>query len=217
VDITSALSDRPLASLAIGVIEKAILPVVINGSPTHALIVHAVVVLVPLSALAALGLVFVPASRRAFGLVSVGVAFVGCVAIPLSFWSGSALRHRVAPSPLIDHHVALAHQLLVIAAVFGLSLAAFVVVDIVRRSRSGELNQVEAAVVARQPGLLDRPSESGLQLLHRVTAVVLVAMSLLTAFAVVRVGDSGAKAVWHDRLSNQRLSGTTLPRAGGRG
>lgn len=177
------------------------MPVLINGSPTHALIVHAVVVLLPLSVLAALGLVFVPASRRAFGLVTVGIAFVGCVGVPLSFLSGSALRHRVAPSPLIDHHVALAHQLLVIAAVFGLSLAAFVVVDVARRSRIGQLNQVEAAVVARRPVLLARPSRSRLQLLQRVTAVVLVAMSLLTAFAVIRVGDSGAKAVWHDRLS----------------
>jgi hypothetical protein len=177
------------------------LPALINGSPTHALIVHAVVVLLPLSVLAALALVFVPASRRAFGMVSVGVAFVGCVAIPLSFWSGSALRHRVAPSPLIDHHVALAHQLLVIGAVFGLSLAAFVVIDLVRRSRHGQLNQVEAALVARRPAMLDRPSRSRLHLLHRLTAIVLVAMSLLTALAVIRVGDSGAKAVWQDRLS----------------
>jgi hypothetical protein len=177
------------------------LPVLINGSPTHALIVHAVVVLLPLSVFASLGLVFIPASRQAFALATVVIAFIGCVAIPLSFLTGSALRRRVAPSQLIDHHVALAHQLLVIAAVFGLSLAAFVVVDVIRRSRRGQLNQVEAAVVARRPTLLDRPSEGGLQLLHRVTAVVLVAMSLLTALAVVRVGDSGAKAVWHDRLS----------------
>jgi hypothetical protein len=177
------------------------LPALINGSPTHALVVHAVVVLLPLSVLASLGLVFVPASRRAFALATVVIAFIGCIAIPLSFLSGSALRRRVAPSPLIDHHVALAHQLLVIAAVFGLSLAAFVGADLTRRSRRGQLNQVEAAVVARWPKLLDRPSPGALHVLHRATAVVLVAMSLLTAVAVVRVGDSGAKAVWHDRLS----------------
>jgi hypothetical protein len=41
------------------------MPVLINGSPTHALIVHAVVVLLPLSVLAALVLVVIPASRRA--------------------------------------------------------------------------------------------------------------------------------------------------------
>jgi hypothetical protein len=177
------------------------LPALINGSPTHALIVHAVVVLLPLAVLASLGLVFVSASRRAFALLTVVIAFVGCLAIPLSFLSGSALRQRVAPSPLIDHHVALAHQLLVVAAVFGLSLAAFVAVDLVRRARRGQLNQVEAAAVARRPSLLERPSTSAVAAVHRVTAVVLVVMSVLTAVAVVRVGDSGAKAVWHDHLS----------------
>jgi uncharacterized membrane protein len=177
------------------------LPALINGSPTHALIVHVVVVLLPLSVLASLGLVFVPASRRAFALATVVIAFIGCIAIPLSFLTGSALRRRVAPSLLIDHHVALAHQLLVIAAVFGLSLAAFVVTDLLHRSRQGELNQVEAAVMARRRPQADRPSPARLHVLHRVTAVVLVAMSLLTALAVVRVGDSGAKAVWHGRVS----------------
>jgi hypothetical protein len=177
------------------------LPTVINGSPTHALIVHVVVVLLPMSVLASLGLVFVPASRRAFALVTVVIAFVGCIAIPLSFLTGSALRQRVAPSPLIDHHVALAHQLLVIAAVFGLSLAGFVLVDLMGRVGRGELNQVEAAVVARRAGLLDRSSQRNMVNARRVTAVVLVVMSLLTAIAVVRVGDSGAKAAWHGRVS----------------
>jgi hypothetical protein len=177
------------------------LPALINGSPTHALIVHAVVVLLPLSVIASLGLVCVPASRRAFALATVVIAFIGCVAIPLSFLSGSALRRRVAPSLLIDHHVALAHQLLVVAAVFGLSLAGFVVVDLMGRVGRGELNQVEAAVLARRPALVERLSRRNVVRARQVTASVLVVMSVLTAVAVVRVGDSGAKAVWHDRVS----------------
>jgi hypothetical protein len=40
----------------------------------------------------------------------------------------------------------------------------------------------------------------------RVAASVLVVMAALTAVAVVRVGDSGAKAVWHDRVSSPALS-----------
>jgi hypothetical protein len=167
-----------------------------------------------MSVLASLGLVFIPASRRAFALATVVVAFIGCIAIPLSFLTGSALRQRVAPSPLIDHHVALAHQLLVVAAIFGLSLAAFVVVDLARRTRYGELNQVESALIARRPALFGRPSRSHLRLLHKVTAVVLVSMSLLTALAVVRVGDSGAKAVWHGRLSQPGPSARDAPVGG---
>ncbi len=178
------------------------MPALINGSPTHALIVHAVVVLLPLSVLAALMLVLLPATRRAFGLATVALAFVACLAVPLAFLSGSALRRRVPPSPLIDHHVAIAHQLLPVAAVFGLSLAAFVAVDVARRARWGQLNQVETAVLARRPALTRHGSSNTLTVAYRVTATLLVVMSVLTAVAVIRAGDSGAKAVWSNRLTN---------------
>jgi amino acid transporter len=188
------------------------MPATINGSPTHVLIVHAVVVLLPLSVVASLVLVFVPGSRRAFGLLAVLVAFLGCLAVPMAFLSGSALRHRLPPSPLIDHHVALAHQLLPVAAVFGLSLAAFVAVDIVRRGREGQLNQVEHAALSRRPGLLRHGSSRAVRATYRTTAVLLVVMSVLTAVAVVRVGDSGAKAAWSHRLVSSPTEGTGSPR-----
>jgi uncharacterized membrane protein len=177
----------------------------INGSPTHALIVHAVVVLLPLSVLCALLLVFVPSSRRAFGLVSVGVALVGCLAVPLAFLSGGDLRQRVPPSPLISHHVALAHQLPPVAAVFGVVLAAFVYIDLVRRARADELNRVETALLARATGITSWGSPVTMKLLSRATAILLVVMAIATSVAVVRVGDSGAKAVWHGRLSTPQV------------
>jgi hypothetical protein len=176
------------------------MPATINGSPTHVLIVHAVAVLLPLSILAALVLVCVPATRRAFAVVTVGLSFVACVAVPLAFLSGSALRHRLPNSSLIDHHVALAHQLLPVAAVFGLSLAAFVVVDLLRRNRAGDVNRVEAAAFNRLPGVRDYSQRHRLLALHRVTATLLVVTALATGVAVVRAGDSGAKAAWHGRL-----------------
>lgn len=52
------------------------MPAVINGSPTHVLIVHAVVVLPPLCVAASLVLDFVPASRRAVALIALLVTFV---------------------------------------------------------------------------------------------------------------------------------------------
>jgi hypothetical protein len=178
------------------------MPALINGSPTHALIVHAVVVLLPLAVLGALGLVFIPASRRAFGLATVLIGFAACVAVPLAFLSGSALRQRLPPSPLINHHVALAHQLLPVAAVFGLSLAAFVAIDLVRRGARGELNQVESALLRGQLATLRSRSQDSLLAVSRIAAVVLVVMAAVTAVAVVRVGDSGAKAAWHNRLAS---------------
>jgi hypothetical protein len=173
----------------------------INGSPTHVLIVHAVAVLLPLSLLAALMLVFVPATRRAFGLATVGVGFIGCIAVPLAFLSGGKLRGLVPPSPLIDHHVALAHQLLPVAAAFGVVLAGFVLVDVMLRARADRLNVIEGGAVDRFFPRWRTATGSGLAALHRSTAVLLVVISILTGIAVVRAGDSGAKAAWNGRLS----------------
>lgn len=180
------------------------MPATISGSPTHVLIVHAVAVLLPLAILAALALVFIPRCRKAFGLLSVAVAFAGCIAVPLAFLSGRKLRGLVPPSPLINHHVALAHQLLPVAAAFGLAIAAFVLVDVMRRARVGELNVVEAYVVDRMFVGWKRPG-GRLTTAHRVAASLLTVVAILTAIAVVRAGDSGAKAAWHDRIATARL------------
>jgi hypothetical protein len=172
----------------------------INGAPTHVLVVHVVAVLLPMSILAALTLVCVPATRRAFAVVTVAIGFVGCVAVPLAFLSGSALRRRLGPSALISRHVNLAHQLLPVAAAFGLSLAAFVTVDLLRRLRRGDVNRIEEAALLRVPAVRHYSRRHRLLALHRATAVLLVVTALLTGVAVVRAGDSGAQAAWHARL-----------------
>jgi hypothetical protein len=176
------------------------MPATINGSPTHVLIVHVVVVMLPFSILAALVLVCVPATRRAFGLVTVGIGFVGCAAVPLAFLSGKALRRRVADTALINRHVNLAHQLLPVAAVFGLSLAGFVVVDLLRRFRRDDVNRVEAAALLHLPSVRDYSRRHRLLALHRAMATLLVLTSVAAGVAVVRAGDSGAKAAWSGRL-----------------
>jgi zinc transporter ZupT len=176
------------------------MPVTINGAPTHVLIVHAVAVLLPMSVLAALLLVFVPATRRSFAVLTVGLGFAGCIAVPLAFLSGSALRHRLGDTALINRHVSDAHQLLPVAAGFGLSLAAFVVVDLLRRYRHEELNRVELATLVRFPKVRDYSRRHRLLALHRTMAALLVVTALLTAVAVVRAGDSGAQAAWTGRL-----------------
>jgi hypothetical protein len=176
------------------------LPATINGAPTHVLIVHVVAVLLPISILAALALVAIPATRRAFGLVTVAIGFVGCLAVPLAFLSGGSLRHRVVDTALINRHVELAHQLLPVAAVFGLSLAAFVVVDLLRRFRHDELNRVETAALVHLPAVRDYSRRHRLLALYRVTAALLVLTAVATGVAVVRAGDSGAQAAWKGHL-----------------
>jgi hypothetical protein len=112
------------------------------------------------------------------------------------------LRRRVPPSPLIDRHVALAHDLLPLAAAFGLALAVFVAIDLIARAGDGSLNRVEASAATRWPQLLRQGRTRDLRVATRVSAGLLVVLSVLTAIQVVRVGDAGAKAAWSNRVSN---------------
>jgi hypothetical protein len=178
------------------------MPVTIHGSPTHLLIVHVVVVLLPLSVLAALVLVAVPATRRAYSLLTLIVAFIACVAVPFAFRSGSELRARLPRTPLISRHVQLAHQLLPLVAAFGVVLAVFVVLDALRRARNGRLNQLESRVVDAVPSLRGYAETHRLTGAHRTAAALVVVLAVATGVQVYRVGDAGAKAAWAGRLSN---------------
>jgi hypothetical protein len=178
------------------------MPVTIHGSPTHVLIVHVVVVLLPMSVLAALVLVAVPAARRAYSLLTLIVAFIACAAVPFAFRSGSELRARLPRTPLIARHVQLAHQLLPLAAAFGVALVAFVIVDALRRAHAGQLNVFEGRVVDAAPTLRRYAETHRLTGAHRIAAALVVVLAVATGVQVYRVGDAGAKAAWAGRLSN---------------
>ena len=183
------------------------MPVTINGSPTHVLIVHLVVVLLPAAVLGSILLVAVPATRRAFSLFTLIVAFIACVAIPFSFLSGSKLEARLPSSSLIHKHVQLAHQLLPLAALFGVALAVFVVSDLFLRSRSGRLNEVERRLVASRLSASPSARSRRLTTTQRVSAVLVVVLAVLTGIQTYRVGDAGAKAAWANRISPSAGSG----------
>jgi uncharacterized membrane protein len=180
------------------------MPLTINGSPSHVLIVHVVVVLLPVAVLASLVLVLVPKTRRQCGLLTLLVAFIACVAIPFAFLSGSKLEGRLPRTDLIARHVRLAHELLPLAAVFGLALAVFYVVDTVRRRDSGLLNDFELRFLPSGPSRTSRgsgTSHTGLSTAYRISAGVLVVLAVVTGIQVYRVGDAGAKAAWSGRLA----------------
>lgn len=148
----------------------------INGIPLHPLVVHAVVVLLPLAILGTIAIVVKPAWRRSYGPLVVGVAAAAVVLCPVATSSGESLEQHVG-NP--GEHAALGDQL-VWFAIPVLALAA-VLVWLDRRSPD------------RRPG----PS----WLLSAVSVLAVVA-SLACAVQVYRVGDSGARAAWQDRVAS---------------
>ena len=148
----------------------------INGLPVHPLVVHAVVVLLPLSVVGTFAIVLRPSWRQVYGPLVLACAAAGTALTPVATSSGEALEERVGDP---GQHAEMGDQLLWFAVPLLLLVAALVLFE-------------------RRP-----PSSS------RVltgTAVLALVAAVACGVQVYRVGDSGAKAAWEDRIasSNQR-------------
>jgi hypothetical protein len=84
----------------------------LGGLPAHVLLVHAVVVLVPLSALLVLLVGVWPAARRRWAVPAAVLAVVAAIAVPLATESGEWLEHRVESTALLRTHTALGDTML---------------------------------------------------------------------------------------------------------
>lgn len=142
----------------------------IFGLPIHALVVHAVVVLLPLSVVGALAIAAVPRWRRPYGPLVVGLAAVATLLIPVATASGESLEHRVGDP---ERHAELGEQLIWFAVPLLALLAIVLWLD--RR----------------------RPHKIAV---HKVAAMLLVLAAVATGVQTFRVGDSGARAVWADQV-----------------
>lgn len=164
-------------------------PTMINGLPAHVLFVHAAVVLVPLAALLLVLCVLWPAAQRRLGAVTPVVAFVALVTVPLTSHSGEWLEHRIGHDPLVRAHAELGDQLLLwAAATFLLSMLWWATHSI--RARTWLTARTERFdVVAANRAVA------------AVLAVVALAVSVGSVVQVYRIGDSGAKAAWQDRIA----------------
>jgi uncharacterized membrane protein len=153
----------------------------INGVPVHPLVVHAVVVLLPLSILGTVLIAVRPAWRATYGPVVVVLAAIATVLVPVATSSGEALQKRVGDP---GKHAQLGDQLLWFALPLLVLVLALVVWDRVRR-RQLETGAREARRGAR---------------IGTVLAVLAVLAAVAAGVQVYRVGDSGARAVWGDRV-----------------
>ncbi|MFJ9566304.1 DUF2231 domain-containing protein [Streptomyces fuscichromogenes] len=168
----------------------------INGLPAHILLVHLVVVLVPLTALA---LVAAAVSRRAarrMGAVLPLLALVTLASVPLTTQAGEWLERHVTDDALVQRHAELGDGLLPWAA--GLFALAALIWWTGRSATKTDTAPAPADGAVRSAAPM------------RVAAMVL---SLVVAAGAVvdvyRIGDSGAKAAWHDGFSQTASNGDT--------
>jgi hypothetical protein len=144
----------------------------INGLPAHALLVHLVVVLLPLTAVAAIAVSAWPAAQRKLTfLVPLG-AVVGAAAVPITTRAGEDLARKIGNPPFIERHINLGDMVLPWAVALAVTTLA-------------------QWLYLRRDGVTQVP--------RMVLAVLVVASALGTATIVVLTGDSGAQAVWGNR------------------
>ncbi|HEY5554005.1 MAG TPA: DUF2231 domain-containing protein [Cellulomonas sp.] len=158
----------------------------IAGLPLHPLVVHATEVIVPAAALVVLLAVLWPRFRRWAPYLPLGLSLAAVVLVPLSSESGDALEHRVGESGLIETHSQLADGLL-----------PWVVALVV----------VAAALVLWHRKDSWSRSYRDLAWIPVVLVVAGVLVSTGTTVQAVRVGHSGATAVWSGDVASSS-SGT---------
>lgn len=152
-----------------------------NGLPLHPLVVHAEVVLVPLTVLVAIAFAGLRRQRWLLRWPLLAGAIVSAIVTFVTRQSGQKLLAVFPNSPLVKIHVDRANLLVIFVLVF----TAICVIGVFTL---GGPSQLASGALARKA-----VGGTGVQV---VVAVVLVAMSVVVAVQVVRVGDAGARAVW---------------------
>jgi cytochrome bd-type quinol oxidase subunit 2 len=157
----------------------------VNGLPAHVLLVHAIVVLLPLSALLLVLTAASPAIRRRLAGPNAILSVLVVLLVPLTTSAGEWLESRVPQSATLHQHTELGDS----AIFYALPIAALAVVIWWLQRRQ-------------------RPTATA------VTGV-LMALSLVAGaagvYGIYRIGDSGAKAAWSSSVS-QNQSGEHTPR-----
>ncbi|MGQ0837278.1 DUF2231 domain-containing protein [Actinokineospora sp.] len=156
------------------------MPEFVNGLPLHALIVHAVVVLVPLAVLGTIVVAVWPAARRRFGWLVVVVAAVGAALTPITASSGRDLERRLPENELIQAHERLGDQLIWFVVPLFVAVLALMLVHTAAARASGPKRTNVALVLA---------------------AIVAIGLAGASGVHVFRVGEAGSRAVW-DGIEN---------------
>ena len=139
------------------------------GLPLHPLLVHSAVVLVPLAAIGALVMSYLPSFSRRHGKIILILAVIAQVSVFLAKMSGEAFAE------ILDKNVEKHAELGEITPLVTLPMVILIYLRW-RMDRSG--------------------STFGSVVIRRLTSVALVVASLISIIVIVLVGHSGASSVW---------------------
>lgn len=168
------------------------------GLPTHILLLHVVVVLLPIVAIATILVTLSARFRHRWGIATVGATFLVTLFVPLTAQSGENLVSRLPYSAAIARHASIGHQVVIWAAMFGLCLFAVVAIDLIRRAAAPTqaLTASERWVTTRLPAAWRDGSPAWAGSAFRLAQALALASAVGVTIVIVLAGHTGAQAVW---------------------
>jgi hypothetical protein len=183
----------------------------VGGLPAHILLVHAVIVLLPLTAVAVVLVAVWPAARRRLTEATAALAVVTTVVVPVTTDAGEWLERRVPRTALIRAHAEIGDT--VVPWAIGLAVVAVAFLVRVLLARRAARGTVEVAAgggpgTARATSVLGGTTEKdtglpGGRVVSVALAVIAVVVAVGSVVTVYRVGESGSRAVWTGQFSEQ--------------
>ena len=141
----------------------------VAGLPLHPLVIHASIILIPLVAIGALIMSYLPSFSRRYGKMILVIAIVGQISLFLAKFTGEALEEILDKD--MGNHAALGE------------IAPFITLPMV------------ALIYLRWR--LDRSGATvGSAWVRRLTSIALIVAALASIVVIVLVGHSGAESVW---------------------
>jgi hypothetical protein len=160
---------------------------VVNGLPAHALLVHFIVVLAPLTALLVMLCALWGAARRHLVWLTLVLAIVTTVLTPITIEAGQWLFDlRRNPSPILREHAARAGWMTYFAVAL-LVVALGLALLHVAQHRSAKRRLAAKVIVA----------------------IVALAVGISSMIQVYRVGDAGAQSVWAGEIARLKNANGT--------
>jgi hypothetical protein len=176
----------------------------LNGLPAHAMIVHAVVVLIPLSAILLVVVALWPAARHRLSLLTAILATLALISVPLATSAGDWLEHHVPRTPLLRIHTHLGDTMLPWAIGLFILAAAIAIREHLRtRARATATAPTDGPGAAHATLTSTHPEGTGGRLATIVLAVLAVIVAIGSIFTVYQIGDSGARAAWTGHFTEQ--------------
>jgi len=158
----------------------------ITGLPIHPLINHGVAVLVPLAAIGALLVIFIPKLRLAYAPLVLITVLLATISAFIATQSGEALSERVG---LPNAHATQGERLSYVVLAFAILFTTWFALE-----RSDQMRKVFAS------------------LLKRVLKIVIPITAISSFVLTILVGHSGAQATWEDRID--KTQSTALEESG---